>query len=284
MLAHTAIHIFNRALQNQGIDIFVRKAEEKDYSGKAWIQPKIPIDALFEAEKVVNQIIAQNLPVTAVEYPNLQEAIKAEPKLRYNYQRIDENERIRVVKIGDFDVAACVREHVKSTAELVAFSLSGINYRGDETEVNYLVGKEAIDFANSMKNVTLLIKREFNFNNPFADVKNAIEELRNSKKTLASLIKTYLKEKKYLSVPQEIELDKEIRDAVIDATGKEGLAILISGNNIFAFSPSNMLESLSKHLNESNLIKGIAKENIISGKILDINQVSLLIQDFLSKS
>jgi alanyl-tRNA synthetase len=219
-----------------------------------------------------------------MEYHNLQEALKAEPKLRYNYQRIDEKERIRVVKIGDFDVAACVREHVKSTAELVAFSLSNINYRRDETEVNYLVGKEAIDFANSMKNITLLIKREFNSNNPFAAVKNAIEELRNNKKTLASLIKTYLKEKKCLIIPQEIELDKEIRDAVIDAAGKEGFAILISGNNIFAFSQSNLLESLSKHLKGSSLIKGIAKENIISGKILDINQVSLLIEDFLSNS
>ncbi len=277
MFAHTAIHIFNRALQNQGLNIFVRKAEDDEYSGKVWIQPKINIENIFAAEKTVNEIIEKDLSVSYTEYNNLNEALKNEPKLRYNYQRISENEKVRVVKIGDFDVAACIRNHVSHTRELIAFFVTSINYSQDETEISYLVGEKAIEFALNSSNILLSIRRQFNFKDPLEDISRLEEELKSDKKALVKLVEEYLKLKGFLDIP--IEIDKNIREAVVNAANYRGIAVLFSNDDVFAFS-QNKFEELSKKINSEGLIKGLAKENIISGKTSDKKRFIQILSEF----
>lgn len=164
-MLHTAEHIFARALQEQGLDIHVRKADTygDDNVGKAYIKEIIPMDSLFSAEKTVNLKIWENMHVSERTFGSLKDAVESVPKLRFNQERIDENKEVRVINIGRYDFSACSHRHVNDTSDIICFALKRVSYLGKETEVEFLSGLDALKFLLDIKDATLKAAAEGHF-------------------------------------------------------------------------------------------------------------------------
>ena len=118
---HTAEHILNQTMvrmfgckrsKNAHIE---RKKSKCDYQ-----LPQAPTDEQITAiEEQVNRIIASNLPVTT-EYSTLD-------KLPHEVEteKLPDNvsETIRLVRIGNYDLCACVGLHVANTSEIGVFKI-----------------------------------------------------------------------------------------------------------------------------------------------------------------
>ncbi len=162
---HTAEHLFARALQDQKLDIHVRKADtyNVDNIGKAYIKEIIPFENIKTAEITVNQNISVGLEIKEKNFANISEAVKENPKLRFNADRLDGKQTIRVISIGDYDFSACKHMHVNNTNEIVAFSVTRVSYLGGETEVEFLAGENAIRFMINTKNALLDVAMKNHF-------------------------------------------------------------------------------------------------------------------------
>ncbi|MDR1194918.1 MAG: hypothetical protein LBL00_00400 [Endomicrobium sp.] len=113
---HTTEHILNQTM----IRVFgcgrcfsahiERKKSKCDY--KMEIAPSEA--QMAEVEKRVNEIISQNLPVTA-EIISRQKASEL-----FDLSRLPEEagDTLRVVKVGDYDICPCIGKHVSNTSEI----------------------------------------------------------------------------------------------------------------------------------------------------------------------
>lgn len=118
---HTAEHILNQTMvrmfgckrsKNAHIE---RKKSKCDYQ-----LPQAPTDEQITAiEEQVNRIIASNLPVTT-EYSTLD---KLPPEVETEKLPDNVSETIRLVRIGNYDLCACVGLHVANTSEIGVFKI-----------------------------------------------------------------------------------------------------------------------------------------------------------------
>ncbi len=72
-------------------------------------------------EKTVNEVLAQNLPVTERELPR-REAEKV-VNLSKLPAAVGPETPIRIVMVGNYDICACIGEHMTATGEVGAFRL-----------------------------------------------------------------------------------------------------------------------------------------------------------------
>lgn len=118
---HTAEHILNQTMvrmfgcersRNAHIE---RKKSKCDYT-----LPTEPTAAeIAEIEKNVNEVIAQHLPVTT-EFCKRNE-VPAEVDL--GKLPADASDTLRLVRVGSYDICACIGTHVTNTAEIGVFKI-----------------------------------------------------------------------------------------------------------------------------------------------------------------
>ncbi|MBR6249702.1 MAG: hypothetical protein IKR17_00730 [Bacteroidales bacterium] len=126
---HTAEHIINRTMINmfgcgRSVEAHIeRKKSKLDYKMNA--QPTE--EQVAELQRVVNEVIGRNLPVT-VEY-----ATQSEVAGRFNLERLPEgaSEQVRIVHVGDYDECLCIGAHVENTSEIGQFVI--ISHSWDES-------------------------------------------------------------------------------------------------------------------------------------------------------
>lgn len=118
---HTAEHILNQTMvrifgckrsQNAHIE---RKKSKCDY-----FLDKAPTEEqVIEVEKLVNEIIDRHLPVT-IDFTPLEDAAKIADlsKLPKGTEGT-----VRLVKVGEYDVCACIGAHVENTSEIGRFKI-----------------------------------------------------------------------------------------------------------------------------------------------------------------
>ncbi len=123
---HTAEHILNQTMvrmfdcgrsHNAHIE---RKKSKCDY-----YLPQAPTEAeLKEVEDKVNETIARHLPVT-IRFMRPEEA-----KEIVDLSKLPEDvsETLRIVYVGDYDVCACIGDHVKNTSEIGIFRIISHDY------------------------------------------------------------------------------------------------------------------------------------------------------------
>ena len=124
--AHTAEHLLNQLMirmfgcersRNAHIErkkskisfVVVRKPDRKDER---------------EIEREMNRLIEEDMPVTfeLVDRDNLPEGVTLDRLPS------DASEKIRLVRIGDYDVCPCIGKHVRSTSQIGRFELLGTNW------------------------------------------------------------------------------------------------------------------------------------------------------------
>jgi len=123
---HTAEHILNQTMvrmfgcprsKNAHIE---RKKSKCDYE-----LPEEPTaEIMAEVERRVNEVIDRHLPVTIEFVP------KAEAKEIVDLSKLpeDASDTLRIVRIGDYDVCACIGAHVNNTSEIGHFKMLTYDY------------------------------------------------------------------------------------------------------------------------------------------------------------
>ena len=121
---HTAEHILNQTMvrmfgcprsKNSHIE---RKKSKCDY-----LLPEEPDEAtMLEVERIVNEVIDRNLDVNE-EFMHIKDASGL---VDLSKLPEDASEMLRIIRIGDYDICACIGAHVSNTSEIGHFKL--LNY------------------------------------------------------------------------------------------------------------------------------------------------------------
>ena len=135
--AHTAEHLLNQTMirmfgcersRNAHIE---RKKSKINYNLSSYPTP----EQVAEIERRMNELIQQDLPVTFefVTRDNIPEGVVLD-KLPE-----DASETLRIVRIGDYDICACIGSHVKSTKEIESFKITSTSYNEGSFRIVYNV-------------------------------------------------------------------------------------------------------------------------------------------------
>lgn len=124
--AHTAEHLLNQLMVRMFGTERSRNAHiERKKSKMTFVLQQKPSR---KEEKAItdemNRLIEEDLPVTyeLVERNNLPENVTLERLPE------DASEKIRLVRIGNYDVCPCIGKHVRSTKQIGKFDLLGTNW------------------------------------------------------------------------------------------------------------------------------------------------------------
>ncbi len=124
--AHTAEHLLNQTMirmfgcersRNAHIE---RKKSKINYNLTACPTA----EQVAEIERIMNEVIKKDLPVTYefVTRDNIPEGVVLD-KLPE-----DASETLRIVRIGDYDICACIGNHVETTKEIGTFKITSTSY------------------------------------------------------------------------------------------------------------------------------------------------------------
>ena len=137
--AHTAEHLLNQTMirmfgcersRNAHIE---RKKSKINYN----LDSCPTTEQVAEIERRMNEVIQQDLPVTFefVTRDNIPEGVVLD-KLPE-----DASETLRIVRIGDYDICACIGSHVKTTKEIGTFKITSTSYNEGSFRIVYKVNK-----------------------------------------------------------------------------------------------------------------------------------------------
>lgn len=134
---HTAEHILNQTM----IRVFgctrSRNAHIEKKKGKCdYTLPRAPLEEeLREVERRVNEVIARDLPVT------FSFASRDELPEGLDLGKLPEgaSETLRVVRVGDYDVCACLGAHVERTSEIGTFQITSFDYHAPTLRLRFKV-------------------------------------------------------------------------------------------------------------------------------------------------
>ena len=135
---HTAEHLLNQTMvrmfgcersRNAHIE---RKKSKINYTLKS--EPTA--EQIAEIERIMNELIQQDIPVVYdfVTRDEIPEGVTL------NKLPDDASETLRIVRIGDYDVCACIGAHVKSTGEIVSFHINSTSWNDGNFRIVFKVG------------------------------------------------------------------------------------------------------------------------------------------------
>lgn len=287
---HTAEHIFARSLQNLGVDLHVKKVDtESGNVGSAFFKEKVSIDKLLAAEREVNLVIPKSLQVEEYIFNSIDEAKAKFPTLRFNEERLQGKESMRLVKIGEYDYAMCSRAHAENTSQIRAFALCGVSYPGGDTKVEFLVGEDAIDYLNVINNSVLKLSTSYNFTPDKIEEKylSILSKNKDLEKDLATFFTSMLNSGQRVFLIKNFEIGMLLDYAKEHIKRNAGDFIaLINESRVLCLSGANNrldLSELSSILKSAGFEGGI-KEHSLSGKILDPDAANKIIADFLKNN
>ena len=136
---HTAEHVLNRTMVNmfncgRAFSAHLEKKKSKcDYHFSRNLSP----DEIAQITTTVNNMLAQHLPVSEL-FLTVDEASGM-----VDLSKLPEHarqERIRVVKVGDYDICACIGEHVKNTSEVKGkFEIISTSYENSILRIRFKI-------------------------------------------------------------------------------------------------------------------------------------------------
>ena len=135
--AHTAEHLLNQTMirmfgcersRNAHIE---RKKSKINYN----LETCPTLEQVAEIERRMNEVIQQDLPVTFefVTRDNIPDGVVLD-KLPE-----DASKTLRIVRIGDYDICACIGSHVESTKEIGTFKITSTSYNDGSFRIVYKV-------------------------------------------------------------------------------------------------------------------------------------------------
>lgn len=132
---HTAEHLINQAMvRTFNCDRCFRDHIEKKKSKLDYhFDRNLTETELKNIENQVNKVIEESLDVFE-DFVPLEEA-----KEKFDFSRLPEGltEDIRIIKIGEYDTAPCIGEHVKNTQEIGQVNIISSDYDEGVLRIRY---------------------------------------------------------------------------------------------------------------------------------------------------
>lgn len=133
---HTAEHILNQTMvrlygKGRSFSNHIEKKKSKcDYKN---FTSNLSEDELIKIESLVNTEIEKNHLVSE-EFIDRYEA-----EQKYNLSNLPEEaeEKIRIIKIGDYDACPCSGNHVKVTSEIGKFKIVSSSFENDVLRIRF---------------------------------------------------------------------------------------------------------------------------------------------------
>lgn len=137
--SHTAEHLLNQTMVRMfGCERSRNAHIERKKSKINYNLPQCPTaEQIAEVEATMNRLIAENLPVT-YEFVT-RDTIPAGVVLDKLPE--DASETLRIVRIGDYDVCACIGNHVNSTGEIGDFKITSTSYNEGSFRIVFKVNQ-----------------------------------------------------------------------------------------------------------------------------------------------
>ncbi len=139
MQQHTGQHIISGALWQVGEYKTVSVHMGSDYTTIEIDAPGIPEQQLLQVEKLANRVIQDDLPLSFIltHHQELEKFPLRKPT--------DREGEIRLVKIGDFDCAACGGIHLDSTRKVGLVKAIGTEKIRDHARIAWKIGDRAYE-------------------------------------------------------------------------------------------------------------------------------------------
>ncbi len=137
--AHTAEHLLNQTMGRMFGCERSRNShiERKKSKINFLIDRPLTQEEVDAVEQKINELIAADLPVTYefVTRDNIPDGVTL-AKLPDNA-----SDTLRIVRIGDYDICACLGTHVKSTREIGNFRITSTSYNEGSFRIVYKVAE-----------------------------------------------------------------------------------------------------------------------------------------------
>lgn len=132
---HSAEHILNQTmirLFNTGRCFSAHIEKKKSKCDYRFDRP-LAEDEIRHLEDSVNEIIRSDLPVTET----FRDRLEAERE--FNLERLPDEagDRIRIVKVGDYDACPCIGPHVASTGEIGRFRIGSVSFEAGVLRIRF---------------------------------------------------------------------------------------------------------------------------------------------------
>ena len=132
---HSAEHILNQTMVrmfNCGRS-FSNHIEKKKSKCDYHFLRNLTEQEIKEIELKVNNVIQQDMMVKEEFY------LKDEAETKFNLSKLpdDAGEKIRIIKIGDYDACPCSGQHVSHTIEIGTFKIISTDYRDNVLRVRF---------------------------------------------------------------------------------------------------------------------------------------------------
>jgi misacylated tRNA(Ala) deacylase len=137
---HSAEHILNQTMvrmfnRGRSINAHIEKKKSRiDYN----IDRDLTAEEKLEIEKRVNDVINSNLNVTE-EFISREEA---ERMFNLNKLPDDAGERIRIIRIGNYDTCPCSGPHVNNTSEIGKFRILSTSFENGFLRLRFKLSRE----------------------------------------------------------------------------------------------------------------------------------------------
>lgn len=134
---HTAEHILNQTMVRRYGCPRSRNTHIEKKKGKCdYILPAAPAEAEIRAiEEQVNRVIDRHLPVEAC----LLTRDQLPPGIDLSKLPESAGDTLRVVSVGDYDLCACIGEHVTNTAEIGRFVITTYTYENQILRIRFKI-------------------------------------------------------------------------------------------------------------------------------------------------
>ncbi len=136
---HSAEHILNQTMVrmfNCGRSFSAHIEKKKSKCDYRFNRP-LAENEVLEIQTKVNEVISQNLPVTE----EFVERNTAGEKFDLTKLPPDAGNKIRIVRIGNYDSCPCIGPHVKSTAEIGKFKIVSTSFNNGVLRIRFKLEK-----------------------------------------------------------------------------------------------------------------------------------------------
>jgi alanyl-tRNA synthetase len=241
MRAHTASHVLYGAgrrllsdLGYGGFDISATVPDDSDAEDAAFgpaVTGKVRVDfettteiddeVLTELEGLTNRAVWESYDVTWEEIPRAEALDRDDIAFNTKTEEGIEGETVRVVTIGDWDVAACGGTHVGNTREIGPVTVLGRSNPGEGlTRVEFAVGPRAIRQRTTEHERAMTAAQSLDTN--VAELPAAVDALQSERDDLRETVST-LRER---LVDSRIA---DLRDDAIQVDGRTWLVGTVTG-------------------------------------------------------
>ena len=192
MRAHTGEHLLFSSLSRLVTDLELVKIAITPAKKSFIVKGRLDWDIVLQAETAVNQVIAADAETEELHVAR-EDPLVAESRVKL--ERIP-GDRIRLVRIGDYDLAACAGVHVGRTSEigmLLVEKVSSAKPAGDH-EVEFKVGEEAMRRSLQLSTIAQQASELYGAHpeDLLKALRNQVEDLERTKDALKRYARAWL--------------------------------------------------------------------------------------------